>query len=137
MNIDLLREYCLSKKGVTEELPFGPDTLVYKVMGKLFALCGVDDVPGSCNLKCDPERAQELREKYPSIIPGYHMNKKHWNTIVWDGSISDQLLMELIDHSYNLVVASLPIKQRHEMKDGLPVKKLQQESNRKKRREWE
>lgn len=124
MDIEKFREYCLLKKSVTEELPFGPDTLVYKVMGRLFALCGVDNVPGSCNLKCDPERAQELREKYASIIPGYHMNKKHWNTIVWDGSISDKLIQELIDHSYSLVVSALPVNQRNEMEEGLPAKKL-------------
>ena len=134
MNIESFREYCLLKKNVTEELPFGPDTLVYKVMGKAFALCGVDNVPGSCNLKCDPERAQELREKYPSIIPGYHMNKKHWNTIAWDGGISDELIRELTDHSYNLVVAGLSIKLRNEMKEELPAKKLKQESNEKRRK---
>jgi predicted DNA-binding protein (MmcQ/YjbR family) len=115
MNIEYFREYCLKKKGVTEELPFGPDTLVFKVMGKAFALSGIDEVPGSCNLKCDPGYANELREKYDSIIPGYHMNKKHWNTIIWDGGIPDQLILQLIDHSYTLVIAGLPLKLRNDL----------------------
>src|SRR6185436_14103533 len=116
MNLELFREYCLNKKGVTEELPFGPDTLVFKVMGKLFALCGLDDVPGSCNLKCDPVRAEELRERFSSIIPGYHMNKKHWNTVIWDGNAPDQLIIELIDHSYGLVANGLPTKLLNELR---------------------
>ena len=118
MNIELFREYCLKKKGTTEELPFGPETLVYKVMGKLFALSGIESVPGSCNLKCDPGYAEELREKHAAIIPGYHMNKKHWNTIIWDGSVSDKLILELIDHSYNLVAGGLPLKLRNELSEG-------------------
>jgi len=117
MNIELFREYCISKKGVTEEFPFGEETLVYKVMGKAFALAGMDDVPGSCNLKCDPEKAEELRDKYSAIIPGYHMNKKHWNTVIWDGSISDQLILELIDHSYELVLRGLPKKILSELRE--------------------
>ena len=108
MNVETLRSYCLAKSGVAEEFPFGEDTLVFKVMGKAFVLTGISEVPGSCNLKCNPERAEELREKYPAIIPGYHMNKKHWNTVIWDGSISDQFIFELVDHSYNLVIAGLP-----------------------------
>ena len=105
----------MSKPGITEELPFGPDTLVFKVMGKAFALCGFEDVPGSCNLKCDPSHAEELREKYSSITPGYHMNKKHWNTVEWDGNVPDHLILELIDHSYNLVKQGLPQKLRSEL----------------------
>jgi predicted DNA-binding protein (MmcQ/YjbR family) len=134
MNLELFREYCLKKKGVTEELPFGPDTLVFKVLGKAFALCGLDDVPGSCNLKCDPVRAEELRERFSSIIPGYHMNKKHWNTVVWDGNVSDQLILELIDHSYSLVIDGLPIKLRAEIKKERVVKDLKKttKKNRKK-----
>ena len=124
MNFELFREYCLLKKGVTEELPFGPDTLVFKVMGKAFALCGLDEVPGSCNLKCDPLRAEELRERFSSIIPGYHMNKKHWNTVVWDGDVNDQLILELIDHSYDLVTEGLPIKLRNKIKRGSVEKGL-------------
>ncbi|HYV93044.1 MAG TPA: MmcQ/YjbR family DNA-binding protein [Chitinophagales bacterium] len=134
MNLELFREYCLKKKGVTEELPFGPDTLVFKVMGKLFALCGLDDVPGSCNLKCDPIRAEELRERFSSIIPGYHMNKKHWNTIVWDGSVADQLILELIDHSYDLVAEGLPPKLRDEIKKGAVTKNIKQASKKKKKK---
>lgn len=112
MNIEFFRDYCLSKKDVTEQIPFGPDTLVYKVSGKLFALTGLDEVPGSCNLKCDPDRAELLREQHAAIIPGYHMNKKHWNTVIWDGSISDQLILQLIDHSYELVLAAIPRKRK-------------------------
>ncbi len=107
MNIESFRDFCLSKKGVTEEFPFDELTLVYKVMGKMFALSNVDNFK-SINLKCDPERAMELREKYHAIQPGYHMNKKHWNTVEIDGSISDAFLEELIMHSYELVVEKLP-----------------------------
>ena len=112
MNIEELRDYCLSKKGVTESLPFDETTLVYKVMGKMFALT---DTQGdfSMNLKCDPELSIELREKYPAVQPGYHMNKQHWNTIYIDGSISDKELKIWIDDSYRLVVCSLPKKERN------------------------
>lgn len=110
MNIEWFREYCLSKDYAMEELPFGPDTLVFKVKGKMFALTGLDDVPGSCNLKCEPDRALNLREKYSSVIPGYHMNKKHWNTILWDGNVPDTLILELVDHSYDLVRAGFAKK---------------------------
>lgn len=102
-----IRVYCLSKPCVTEDLPFDDVTLVFKVCGKIFVLLSLDDKPG-INLKCDPERAIELREQYNAITPGYHMNKKHWNTIIPDGSISKDLLYELIDHSYMLVAMSLP-----------------------------
>jgi predicted DNA-binding protein (MmcQ/YjbR family) len=102
MNIEELREYCVSKKNVTESLPFGDDTLVFKVVGKIFALANLDgDL--TLNLKCDPILALELRERYPSVIPGYHMNKKHWNTVLVDGTIPDKEIFEWIDHSYNLV----------------------------------
>lgn len=111
MDIEDFRTYVLSKAAVTEETPFGPDTLVYKVMGKAFALCGIDDFSG-VNLKCDPERAIELRERYAGIQPGYHMNKKHWNTVSTDGSVPLALFKELIDHSYDLVVNGLPKKDR-------------------------
>ena len=106
MNIEEFRQYCLSKKGVTEEFPFGPDTLVFKVMGKMFALTNLDG-DFSINLKCDPDLAIELREQYPAVLPGYHMNKKHWNTVVLDGSLSKRLIMDMIDHSYDLVFRSL------------------------------
>jgi predicted DNA-binding protein (MmcQ/YjbR family) len=105
MNIENLRDYCLSKKDVTEGFPFGEDTLVFKVNGKIFALVNLDgDL--SVNLKCDPEWALELREKYNSVIPGYHMNKLHWNTIIIDGSVPDQKINCWIDHSYELVRVS-------------------------------
>jgi predicted DNA-binding protein (MmcQ/YjbR family) len=105
MNIEELQEYCLRKEHAEETLPFGPDTLVYKVKGKVFLLTGLDSHPLSFNVKCDPDRAIELREEYPhNVLPGFHMNKKHWNTVIADGNIPSKLLRELIDHSYNLVV---------------------------------
>lgn len=114
MDIETYREYCITKPGVTEEFPFDANTLVFKVMGKMFALADVAAFE-SINLKCDPEKAVELREQYPGVTPGYHMNKKHWNTVQMDGSIDDNLVRELIDHSYNLVLASLPKKVREGM----------------------
>lgn len=110
MDIDIFREYCLSKPFVTEECPFGPDTLVYKVLGKIFALTGLDEVELSLNLKCDPEYAIELRERYAAIIQGYHMNKTHWNTVHTGALNNDKLLKELIDHSYLEVVKKMPKK---------------------------
>jgi predicted DNA-binding protein (MmcQ/YjbR family) len=107
MNIEEFREYCLQKKGVTEEFPFDEVTLVFKVMGKMFALTGLDDPEFNVNLKCDPELAVELREQYPSVKPGYHMNKAHWNTVYIDGSVSDQQIREWTDHSYNIVASKL------------------------------
>lgn len=103
MNIETLREYCLSKPGAEETLPFGPDTLVYKVGGKVFLLVGLDAEDLRFNVKCDPDKAIELRDEYPCVLPGFHMNKKHWNTVVVDGSVSNALLKEWIDHSYTLV----------------------------------
>ncbi len=114
MNIEEFNEYCMSKPGVTGEFPFDETTLVYKVMGKMFALTNLDG-DWSLNLKCDPERAIELREEYPAIQPGYHMNKRLWNTVIMDGSISSVLVRELIDHSYQLVVDKLPGKLRQEL----------------------
>ncbi len=111
MDIEYYRNYCISKPHVTEGFPFDTNTLVFKVMGKMFALCDVD-LFTSINLKCDPDRAVELREQYDSIIPGYHMNKVHWNTVMMDGTVSDNLILELIDHSYNLVAASVSKKVR-------------------------
>jgi predicted DNA-binding protein (MmcQ/YjbR family) len=102
MNIESIREYCISKKNVTESLPFGDDTLVFKRDGKIFALVNMaGDL--SINLKCDPALAIELRERYPSVSPGYHMNKKHWNTVMLDGSVPDQDVFSWIDHSYGLI----------------------------------
>lgn len=111
MNIIDFREYCLSKKGVTEEFPFDNVTLVFKVMGKMFALTDVDNFE-SVNLKCDPEKAIELRERYPAVTPGYHMNKKHWNTIINDQSIPDEIIYSLVDHSYELVSSGLTKSQK-------------------------
>ena len=115
MNIETLQQYCLSKKAVTESFPFGPDTLVYKVGGKLFLLVSLDEIPLQFNVKCDPDEAVQLRDTYPSVIPGYHMNKKHWNTIIVDGSVSDKQLQQWIDASYNLVLESLPKKLKQEI----------------------
>jgi predicted DNA-binding protein (MmcQ/YjbR family) len=103
MNIETLRNYCISKKNVTESFPFGDDTLVFKVNGKIFALANLNgDL--TVNLKCDPPLAIELRERYASVIPGYHMNKKHWNTINLDGTVPDKEVFSWIDHSYTLVI---------------------------------
>ena len=114
MNIEDLRYYCISKKGVSEEFPFGETTMVFKVMGKMFALTNLEgDL--SINLKCDPEKAIDLRERHPCVLPGYHMNKKHWNTVLVDGSVSDQMIREWIDHSYDLVVKKLTTKQKDEL----------------------
>ena len=113
MNVEQYRAYCLSKKGATEHFPFDEVTLTFKVMNKMFALCGLERIPFGVNLKCDPERAVELREEYDgAIIPGFHMNKKHWNTIEPDGNLSDEFFKELIDHSYDLVLKGLPKKVR-------------------------
>jgi predicted DNA-binding protein (MmcQ/YjbR family) len=107
MNIEQIREYCLKKKGVTEEFPFDEETLVFKVAGKIFLLASLESIPLQINLKCDPEKAIELREEYESVQPGYHMNKKHWNTIIFDGTVPTKKILEWIDDSYNLVVAGL------------------------------
>ena len=115
MNIETLREYCLSKKAVTEDFPFGETTLVFRIKDKIFLLVALDADPLQFNAKCDPEKAIELREAYDAIKPGYHMNKKHWNTIVVDGSISTKLIKEMIDDSYDLIVQSLPKKSREEL----------------------
>lgn len=107
MNIEEFRAYCLNRKGVTESFPFDDKVLVFKVLGKMFALVDVDEFE-SFNAKCDPDRALQLREQYPGIQPGYHMNKQHWNTVSADGSVPDELMKELVDHSFDLVYASLP-----------------------------
>jgi predicted DNA-binding protein (MmcQ/YjbR family) len=112
MNLETFREYCLAKLGATETTPFGPDNLVFKVADKMFALASLDEVPASANLKCDPDRALELRDRYEEVQPGYHMSKKHWNTVDLEGGIPEVELKEMIDHSYELVVASLPKAKR-------------------------
>ena len=114
MTIEEIREYCLALKAVTESFPFGEDALVFKVQGKMFGLLSLDD--HWLNLKCDPEKAISIREHHPSVIPGYHMSKKHWNTIYLDGSVPDKLLREWITDSYNLVVDGLPLKLKRELR---------------------
>ena len=113
MFLDDLRNHCIDKPGVTEGFPFDKSTLVFKVFGKMFALVDVD-VFEAINLKCDPEKAIELRESHQGVQPGYHMNKTHWNSVYLNEDVSDQLLVELIDHSYELVYSSLPKKVRNE-----------------------
>ena len=109
--LERIYKYCLAKAGATESFPFDENTLVLKV-GKIFAMISLEKNPLRMNLKCDPERAVELRETYDSVLPGYHCNKQHWNTLVLDNSIPDDLVFELIDHSYDLIVASLSKKQK-------------------------
>lgn len=109
MDIESFRSYCLSKKMTSESLPFGDDTLVFKVADKIFAMADIT-LFESINLKCDPEQAILLREQYPAVQPGYHMNKKHWNTILMDGAIPDRLLQQWIDDSYHLVIEKMPKK---------------------------
>ena len=110
MNIESLREYCLAKKAVEEGFPFGENVLVFKVKGKMFLLARLDQPVLEFNVKCDPEQAIEWREQYTSVQPGYHMNKKLWNTVIADGSVPGKVLRQMIDDSYRLVVSSLPKK---------------------------
>ena len=119
MHIEQLRNYCITKKGVTEHFPFDDTTLVFKVMNKMFALSGLDNWEKGeprINLKCNPERSLELRNEYESINPGWHMNKKHWNTVILNNDVSDEFAFELIDHSYDLIVKGLTKKLREELK---------------------
>jgi predicted DNA-binding protein (MmcQ/YjbR family) len=108
MDLEQFREYCLSKVAATESVPFGEGVLVFKVAGKIFALAALDEIPATVNLKCDPDLALELRDRYEQVRPGYHMNKKHWNTVEIDSGISDTELRKMIDHSYDLVIKCLP-----------------------------
>ena len=118
MDIETFRNYCLQQKGVTEELPFGPDNLVFKVMGKMFALASLDEVPLRVNLKCDPEEAINLRDQYPNhVLPGYHMSKKHWNTVILDGMLPKSLVFRLTTNSYDLVVQGLSKKLQKDLED--------------------
>ncbi len=111
MDVEKLREYCLSKTGATEDFPFDESTLAFRIKGKMFCITDLEK-PDRINLKCDPERAVELREEYEEIIPGFHMNKKHWNTVDINGTLNDKFIFELIDHSYDMVVKTLPKKFR-------------------------
>ena len=115
MNLEELRDYCLQKPGTSEGLPFGDDTLVFKVGGKMFLLAGIS-AGISFNVKCDSELAIELRERYTEVKPGYHMNKKMWNTVFMDGILTNKHLLEMIDHSYELVFSSLPKKIQEEVR---------------------
>ena len=108
MDLESFREYCLSKHGATEGTPFGEDVLVFKVGSKMFALAALDEVPARVNLKCDPDLALESRDRYEQVQPGYHMNKKHWNTVEIERGIPDAEVRQMIDHSYDLVAKSLP-----------------------------
>jgi predicted DNA-binding protein (MmcQ/YjbR family) len=108
MDLETFRAYCLNKRHVTEGTPFGEEVLVFKVGGKMFALTALDELPATVNLKCDPDLALELRDRYEQVRPGYHMNKKHWNTVEIELGVPDAELRKMIDHSYELVVAKLP-----------------------------
>ncbi len=115
MDLAQFREYCLNKPGATEDMPFGEDILVFRVGGKMFALASLDEIPATANLKCDPDLALELRDRYEQVRPGYHMNKKHWNTVEIDSGIPDAELRKMINHSYELVVRSLPETRREKL----------------------
>ena len=117
MNLESLRDYCIALPGTTEELPFGPDTLVFKVMGKVFLLTSLDSPTFGFNAKCDPEKAEELREKYSDVVPGYHMSKKHWNTVNVTGGIASEILFGWVKDSYDLVAASLTKAAKQELQD--------------------
>lgn len=112
MHLDDLRRYCLDKPGAFEDQPFGPDALVFKVAGKMFAITNLERLPAAVGLKCDPERALELREEYDGIGTGPYLDKKHWNSVRLDGDVPGALVRELVDHSYDLVVAKLPKGER-------------------------
>ena len=115
MNVESFRNYCLSKTGTTEGTPFGPEDIVFKVADKMFAILALEEVPPRANLKCDPDLALELRDRYEQVEPGYHMNKKHWNTVVLDGVIPEREIRKMIDHSYELVVQTLPKAKRKKL----------------------
>ena len=115
MDLEQFREYCLRKSGATEGTPFGEDVLVFKVGGKMFALAALDEIPATVNLKCDPDLALELRDRYEQVQPGYHMNKRHWNTVEIDSGIPEAELRKMIDDSYDLVVRALPKAQRGQL----------------------
>jgi len=114
MHVENMRIYCLDKPAVSESFPFDEHTLVFKVTGKMFALFSLEKHPLQINLKCEPEKAIELRERFQSVIPGYHMNKQHWNTLILDGELPKKLIEDLIDHSYDLVVSKLTKKIKSE-----------------------
>ena len=112
MNAQQLRDHCLSLLGSDEEFPFGPETSAFKVAGKIFALSRLSEDPLRVSLKCDPSLAEELRNAHPAVTPGYHLNKRHWNTVVIDGSLSDEMIRDLVEDSYDLIVSKLPQERR-------------------------
>ena len=115
MDAAALRAWCLSRAGATEEFPFGPETSVFKVAGKVFALSALERTPLEVSVKCEPELAEQLRAGYPAVRPGYHLNKRHWNTVTLDGSLPDQLVCDLVEDSYDLVVSALPKRVRAQL----------------------
>ncbi len=115
MDAIALRAWCLGRAGAVEEFPFGPETSVFKVAGKIFALSALDRAPLDVSVKCDPELAVELRVSYPAIRPGYHLNKRHWNTITLDGSLADEFVRDLVEDSYDLIVSALPKRVREQL----------------------
>ena len=117
MDLAQFREYCLSKPRATEGTPFGPDVLVFKVRGKMFALAALEEMPTTVNLKCEPDLALELRDRYEQVRPGYHMNKRHWNTVEIESGIPDAEVRKMIDHSYQLVIKSLPKAERKKLEN--------------------
>jgi predicted DNA-binding protein (MmcQ/YjbR family) len=117
MDLAQFREYCLSKPRATEGTPFGPDVLVFKVRGKMFALAALEEIPTTVNLKCEPDLALELRDRYEQVRPGYHMNKRHWNTVEIESGIPDAEVRKMIDHSYQLVIKSLPKAERKKLEN--------------------
>jgi predicted DNA-binding protein (MmcQ/YjbR family) len=117
MDRDAVLGYCGSRAGAVEDYPFGDDVAVFKVGGRVFAICALTGRPGSVSLKCDPTLAEALRDRYPAVRPGYHLNKRHWNTVELDGSVPDDELAELVDHSWELVVARLPRRDRDALGD--------------------
>ncbi len=117
METDAFRDYCLTKPGVVETTPFGPDDLVFKVGGKMFALLAIEEVPAACNLKCDPDLALELRDRYEEVTAGYHMNKKHWNSVEIE-TLPGAEVRKMIDHSFDLVLNSLPARTRAKIVDA-------------------
>ena len=125
LNVESIRDYCLQKQNTTEEMPFGPSVVVFKVNNKMFCLMSLDEQPTTINVKCEPEKAIELREQYLSVLPGYHMNKQHWNTVIVDGLISPKIIKEFIDDSYNLVNKKLtPKKKKNSKSNHQPLKNL-------------
>ena len=111
VDLEIIRDYCLAKAGTSESFPFDEHTLVFKLMGKMFAIIPLERLPLQINLKCDPEEAIDLRDRYPeSILPGYHMNKQHWNTVILESDLNESLIKKLVDHSYELIKSKLPKK---------------------------